>query len=166
MALKQEFMHTFHNISRIMDCVGCESCKVREASCCLPALLCFGLGPRGHRGARGWEGHHTIIIPHPSPPGVQQSCWDGEHRLPGHSFTSRPPSPPLQRPPLAFPLYDSCGVSWKPLGWARPSRSCSSRRTRRARKSWRRSAGTSSSRWSTRPPSWPRASAASRSGDG
>eukprot|EP00903_Cladosiphon_okamuranus_P017822 g16401.t1 len=27
-ALKQEFMHTFHNISRIMDCVGCESCKL------------------------------------------------------------------------------------------------------------------------------------------
>ncbi|CAM9722190.1 unnamed protein product, partial [Hapterophycus canaliculatus] len=28
MALKQEFMHTFHNISRIMDCVGCEKCKL------------------------------------------------------------------------------------------------------------------------------------------
>ncbi|CAN0020420.1 unnamed protein product [Ascophyllum nodosum] len=26
--LKQEFMHKFHNISRIMDCVGCESCKL------------------------------------------------------------------------------------------------------------------------------------------
>ncbi|CAM9271821.1 unnamed protein product [Ectocarpus sp. 12 AP-2014] len=28
MALKQEFMHKFHNISRIMDCVGCEKCKL------------------------------------------------------------------------------------------------------------------------------------------
>lgn len=35
MALKQEFMHTFHNISRIMDCVGCESCKVRKTPVCL-----------------------------------------------------------------------------------------------------------------------------------
>ncbi|CBJ32777.1 conserved unknown protein [Ectocarpus siliculosus] len=30
MALKQEFMHKFHNISRIMDCVGCEKCKVKQ----------------------------------------------------------------------------------------------------------------------------------------
>lgn len=28
MALKHEFMYKFHNISRIMDCVGCEKCKV------------------------------------------------------------------------------------------------------------------------------------------
>lgn len=40
MALKQEFMHTFHNISRIMDCVGCESCKVRLPLARL--LLWFG----------------------------------------------------------------------------------------------------------------------------
>ncbi|CAM9859083.1 unnamed protein product [Pylaiella littoralis] len=28
LTLKQDFIHTFHNISRIMDCVGCEKCKL------------------------------------------------------------------------------------------------------------------------------------------
>ena len=28
MKLKQEFRHHFRNISRIMDCVGCEKCRL------------------------------------------------------------------------------------------------------------------------------------------
>ncbi len=28
MELKEQFMHKFQNISRIMDCVGCEKCKL------------------------------------------------------------------------------------------------------------------------------------------
>lgn len=43
LALKHEFMHKFHNISRIMDCVGCEKCKVRSWSvfhCCCSRSCC------------------------------------------------------------------------------------------------------------------------------
>lgn len=132
MALKQEFMHTFHNISRIMDCVGCESCKASSSlSAC---LLCVGFGvTRGRHGASGggrggqgaegggWGvGWSTIIVtppPHPAviviprippsrpciPQALQQS-WDRIEGTPTHRtvYLSHAPPPPPNTP-LRFP---------------------------------------------------------------